>query len=178
MKSPPERMALTSENGRRRLTARSSGRMYAADISPADDKQRAFVLRIDLAVRPDRKRCVRRAERQVEEDVRLQRAALIDGVQIAIFAVRVDDPVHVHDGCIDAPLEPDVRPLVTGGVGPTGDRAIGVARAFLVVGVLELPFNAEARTQLGDEKWTVLSRRADAVHVAIRSELRSAAVLV
>src|SRR5215831_6099031 len=59
------------------------------EILLPDSEQRPFVLGIDLAVRTDRQRGVRGAQRQVEEEVLLKCPTLPDGVDVAIFAVGV-----------------------------------------------------------------------------------------
>src|SRR5215831_7358685 len=165
----------TARRIRKRIPASTAREGYTL---LADHEQRSFVLRIDLPVWADRKRRVRRAESLIEEDVRPQRPTLIDRVQIAVFAVGIHDAVDVDHWSIDAPLEPDVRPLSAGGVWNAGERVVRVSRAALVVRVLELPLDVQAGIELGDEERTVLPRRTDRVDVAVRPELRTAAVLV
>src|SRR5919204_4178178 len=83
--------------------AASSGRPLPLSVS--DDEEIAVVLGVDLPVAGERQRCVRGAERESQEDVLLQCSALIDRVEVAVFAVRVNDAVRVDRGRVDAPLE-------------------------------------------------------------------------
>src|SRR6185295_17745558 len=112
------------------------------------------------------------------EDVGLPRAALVYGVNVAVFTVGVDHAVHVDDRRVDAPLEAHIRPLSAGGIRHARDRSIRVARADLVVGILKLPFDIQVGAELRDEERTVLSQWTDRIDVAVGTKLRAAAVLV
>src|SRR5215831_20809895 len=89
----------TARRIRKRIPASTAREGYTL---LADHEQRSFVLRVDLPVGADRKRRVRRAESLIEEDVRFQGPTLVDCVQIAVFAVGVDDAVGVDNRRIDA----------------------------------------------------------------------------
>src|SRR5262245_12263344 len=147
-------------------------------LSLADDEQGALVLRVNTPVWSDRQWCVRGAEREIEKDLRFEQSALVDGVEISVLAVCVDHAMSVDHRSVDAPFEADIRPLRAGGVRNTGDGAVGVGRAALAVRALELPLDAQVWIELRDEERSVLPRRADAVDVAIRAELWTAAVFV
>src|SRR5262249_56408510 len=68
------------------------------------------------------------------KDLLLEGATLVDGVDVAVLAVGVDDPVAVDRRGVDAPLE-----------------AVGVVR-LNDGGALELPFDGQAGAQLCDEE--------------------------
>src|SRR5436853_3337514 len=71
----------------------------------ADREQMAGVLRVDLAIRAERGRRVGRAQRQLLEDFLAQSASVIDGKQVAIFAVGIDQALRINRKLVDAPLE-------------------------------------------------------------------------
>src|SRR5206468_3698736 len=107
----------------------------------------AQVLILDEPVGPDRERGVRGTQGLAEEQPLPEGAPLADGVEAAVFAVRVDRAVPVHGGGVDAPLEAvrmaargvraRVRPLHGQGVSPELEDRVGsldlVARADRVV---------------------------------------------
>src|SRR6266704_3175413 len=98
-----------------------NGVTHVSRRSISDDEQSALVLRINLAVRSNSQRGVRRAQRQIEENVPLQCAALQDREQIAIFTVVVDHSLLIHHRSVDTPLEADVLPLIPGSIGNASD---------------------------------------------------------
>src|SRR5207248_6653064 len=102
------------------------------------------VLRVDLAVAADRGRRVGRADGELLEDVLLLRAALIDRVEVAVLAVRIDDARCIDHEGVDAPLE------ALRMVADAGDVAVRVARAALGIRVLIAPLDVEALVELRD----------------------------
>src|SRR5207237_8923609 len=101
----------------------------------------AVVLRIELPISADRCGRVCRANRQLLEDLLLQRAIGIDGKEIAILAVGVGDAIFVNRGCVDTPLEA-VRMITY-----ARNTAVRIARATQGVRVLKHPFNGQAGTK-------------------------------
>src|SRR5262249_17482407 len=99
--------------------------------SVADGEEGSVVLRIDLALRPQRKGGIAGSERLVEEDLAVEGAALRDLVQVSVFAVGKHVAGSVNGRRVDAPLE-----------------AVAVRRVDAAV--LELPFDVHAGTQLRD----------------------------
>src|SRR6266704_6011139 len=154
-----------------------NGVTHVSRRSLSDDEQSALVLRINLAVRSNGQRGVRRAQRQIEENVLLQCAALRDRVQIAIFTVGVDYSLLIHHRSVDTPLEADVLPLIPGSIGNASNGAIGIAGAALIVGVLEFPLDIQIGVQLGDEERAIVAGRTECIHVAIGAKLRATAIL-
>src|SRR5206468_9925794 len=92
--------------------------------SVPDDEQAAVVLRVDPPVRPDRERRVGGPDRELREHL-VDDHTVEDLVEVAVLAVGVDDPVHVHRRRVDTPLEAE------GMVGNARQRAVLVARAGL-----------------------------------------------
>lgn len=144
--------------------------------SVTGDEEVAGVLRVDPAVAADRRRGVGGAEGELLEDLLLQRAALVDGEKVAVFAVRIDDAVAVDDEGVDAPLEAERV------IADAGDVAEGVAGAAQGIGVLIAPLDVEVVIELRDEVLLgvtgirgVAVGRADRVVVAIGAD---AAVVV
>src|SRR5216684_6252606 len=103
------------------------------------------VLRVDPSVRTDRDGCVARADGELEKDLLLNDPALSDGVEVAVFAVRVDRPTVVDRRRVHAPLE-TVRLVIDAGHLPVRSAAAG-----LRVRVPELPLLLQIRAELRDE---------------------------
>src|ERR1051326_121974 len=122
----------------------STNSASASSLVPCHEEM-SGVLRIDAAGVVDRRRRVRGAESELLEEALLQRAALVDRVEIAVFAVRVDHAVRVDDEGIHAPLE-SFRVIAH-----ARHVAVRVARAAQRVRVLEAPLDAEVRIELRDE---------------------------
>ena len=111
----------------------------------AHDEQVSVVLCIYLSVGPDGQRCVRRAERKLQELFLLERAALIDGEDVAVLAVGVNHPVTIYAEGVDAPLEA-VRVIIN-----ARHRPIRLPRATERVRVLEFPLDVHVVVELRDE---------------------------
>ncbi len=84
---------------------------------------------------------------QLLQKFRIQRAALIDDVEVAVFTVRVDQAILVNHRSVDAPLEA-VRV-----VRYATDGTVRVARTAQRVGVLELPLHGQIGAELRDEEF-------------------------
>src|SRR5712664_221663 len=136
----------------------------------ADHEQPAVVLRVDLPVRADGERRVRRADRELGEDGIHQLPVAVDLVEVAVLAVREHGAVDVDGGRVHAPFEAE------GMVRRAGECSVRVALATERVRVLEAPVDLEVRRQRGDEVLLGIARivrvavgRADGVVVAIRA---------
>src|SRR5260370_36116803 len=95
-----------------------------------------------------------------------------------MFAIGVDNSIRVHNRRVDAPLEPDVQPLISGGVGNTSNGAVRIAGASLRVCILEFPLNVQVGAELRDKKRAIVAGWTECIRVAIGTELRTAAILV
>src|SRR5262249_39205797 len=146
--------------------------------SLADNKQRSLVFCIHLSIGTDRERSVSCAKREIQKQILPECSTLVDGIDIAIFTVGVHHSITVHHRCVDAPLEPNVHPLVSGTVGDTRDAAIRIASACLVVRALKLPLDSQVWIKLRDEERSIVARKTDNVHIAIRTELWPSTVFV
>src|SRR5438034_6245960 len=102
------------------------------------------------------------------EDLLLECAALVDGEEITILAVSIDDAVSINSRRIDAPFER------VGMVRNACYRPVWIASAALRVGVLELPLDREVRTKLRYEKF-LRTRRVRGGPIC-RTERRDVAV--
>ena len=109
------------------------------------DEKYTIILRIDPAAEIDGHGCIGRTGCQVLEYILDQCSALSNGVEIAIFAVRVDHAIQVHYRRIHAPL----KAVRMGGVALATDCSIGVSRTALRAGVLESPLDVEVGIKLG-----------------------------
>src|SRR5258708_4242690 len=103
------------------------------------------VLRVEPSVRANRDGCVARADGELEEDLLLNNSALSDGVEVAVFAVRVDRSTYIDRRRVHAPLE-TVRLVIDACHLPVRSAAAG-----LRVRVLELPLLLQIRVELRDE---------------------------
>src|SRR5215472_17545651 len=112
----------------------------------ADDKELAFVLRIELSIRSQGSGCVSRSQSFLLKDLLFQSPALIDRIHVAVFAVRVDYSILINDRGIDAPLE-SMRVVRN-----TCDCSVRIASAAKGVGALEAPFDVQVMIQLADEE--------------------------
>ena len=96
-----------------------------------DHEHMAVVLRINLAIRTERERGIRRSYREVQKHrlLRFREYASIslrECVKIAVLTVRVHCAVHINCRRIDAPFK------AVGVVGDAIERTIGIAGAALV----------------------------------------------
>jgi len=111
----------------------------------AHHEQVSVVLCVYLSVGPDGQRCIRRAQSKLEKLFLLERAALVEGEDVAILAVRVNHPVTIYAESVYTPLEA-MRVIVN-----ARHRPIRLARATECVSVLEFPLDIHVVVELGDE---------------------------
>ena len=103
----------------------------------------AGILRVDLAISSQGSGSICGAKRELLEDLLLQRAALIDRKQIAIFAIGKDDSIRINHWSVDAPLEAE-RMIRYARYG-----AVRISPAALSVGVLEAPLDIHQTVRAG-----------------------------
>ena len=71
----------------------------------SDHEQVTCILRVDPSVSGDGGWCIRRPHGQLLEDLLLQSPTLVDGIEVAVLAISVDNPVSIRGHTIDAPLK-------------------------------------------------------------------------
>ena len=126
------RKGRASPDGARRPRA-PSGPHGRRPEGVADGKEVPVVLRVEDAVGTDRKRRVRRSEREVQKDPRPHRPVRADRIEEPVLTVGVDHAVSVDGGLVDAPLE-SVRMIRD-----ARHAAVRLPRAALRVRVAERP---------------------------------------
>src|SRR4051812_9854647 len=97
------------------------------------------ILGIDFSVVPERGWRVGGTESELLKDLLLQRAALVDGEEVAIFAIRIDDPIGVDRGGVDTPFETERM------IRDARNRSIWIPGAALGVRIFILPLNRQGR---------------------------------
>src|SRR6185503_15218336 len=135
----------------------------------SDYKQVTCVLRIDLPVPPERRRRVGRAESQLLKDLLLQSPTLIDGKEIPVLVVGINNAVRVDRHRVHTPLKA-VRMIVN-----ARHVTKGVTTATERVRVLEPPLDTHVRVELCDEVLLGVGRvrggsirRTDRLDVTVR----------
>ena len=71
----------------------------------ANDEQPTIVLCVDQAVRTDRQRCIGCADGEIQEEALVERAIRVDGIDVPVFTVGVNNTPGVDRGGVDAPFE-------------------------------------------------------------------------
>src|SRR5260370_40221736 len=104
---PKDRTIVIGKGARRpgSLSGRSRVQVGNGARLVSHDKHVAGILRVNLPVRTKRCGGVGRSEVQLLEDSLLESATLVDSVQEAVLAVRVDDAVDVDYRGVHTPLE-------------------------------------------------------------------------